>query len=122
MANPATNPGLILAVGASDPMGTVDVRDDTVPSFAQPRQHVLRSVDVVAPGSHVLVASGSPASYVDTLEATPAASWAPGSSGAAARPQAAAVTSGLAALLSAEVPDGDARPDQGPAHVDGDAS
>ena len=52
LANPALD-GNLLAVGASDPMGTLPVVDDTIPAFAN-RGTSQRHVDVVAPGVHVL--------------------------------------------------------------------
>jgi len=52
VANPAINPYL-LAVGASDPQGTVAIGDDTVASFSQ-RGTGSRKADVVAPGAYVM--------------------------------------------------------------------
>ena len=52
LANPASD-GNLLAVGSEDPMGTVDVADDTVPAFAN-RGTSKRHVDLVAPGVHIL--------------------------------------------------------------------
>jgi serine protease AprX len=52
LASPAQDP-LVIAVGADDPQGTNDVRNDTVPAFAQ-RGTTTRHVDVIAPGVHVL--------------------------------------------------------------------
>ena len=59
VANPASDPFLI-AVGAADPMGTIDPADDVVPGFSQ-RGTFLRHADVVAPGVSVmgLAAPGS---------------------------------------------------------------
>jgi len=52
LANPASD-GNLLAVGAEDPMGSLDLADDTVPAFAN-RGTSKRHVDIVAPGVHVL--------------------------------------------------------------------
>ena len=52
LANPALD-GNLLAVGAEDPMGTLDLADDTVPAFAN-RGTSTRHVDLVAPGVHIL--------------------------------------------------------------------
>jgi serine protease AprX len=105
LANPATNP-LILAVGASDPMGTIDGRDDTVPAFAS-HGNVLRPVDVVAPGTHVL-SLRVPGSYVDLNN--PGGVVGTRFIRGSGTSQAAAVTSGLAALLVQKFPT--ATPDQ----------
>jgi len=53
----------MLAVGASDPNGTIDPRDDVVPGFSA-RGSQLRHVDMVAPGMHVL-GLRDPGSFVD---------------------------------------------------------
>src|SRR4051794_29742221 len=52
VADPATNP-YIITVGAEDPAGTVDYRDDTVPDFSQ-RGTGQRHPDLVAPGTNVM--------------------------------------------------------------------
>jgi serine protease AprX len=52
VADPASDP-YILTVGAADPMGTLDSRDDTVPDFSQ-RGTGKRHPDVVAPGAYVM--------------------------------------------------------------------
>jgi serine protease AprX len=52
LASPAQDP-LVIAVGADDPQGTNDVKNDTVPAWAQ-RGTATRHVDVIAPGVHVL--------------------------------------------------------------------
>jgi serine protease AprX len=59
VANPATDPNL-LAVGASDPQGTVGYGDDVVAPFSQ-RGTGRRHADLVAPGTYVygLLAPGS---------------------------------------------------------------
>jgi serine protease AprX len=62
LTDPASDPH-ILAVGASDSMGTMDTGDDTVPAFSSTGSN-SRSVDVVAPGTHI-VSLRVPGSYVD---------------------------------------------------------
>jgi serine protease AprX len=59
VASPASDPYL-LAVGASDPQGTVGTADDTVAPFSQ-RGTGSRHADVVAPGTYVygLLSPGS---------------------------------------------------------------
>jgi serine protease AprX len=62
LTSPATDP-LVLAVGASDSMGTSTVLDDTVPTFSSTGSSA-RYVDVVAPGAH-LQGLRVPNSYID---------------------------------------------------------
>jgi serine protease AprX len=59
LADPGYDP-YVLAVGADDPQGTIDVANDTVPDFTS-RGTNDRHVDLVAPGAHVagLVVPGS---------------------------------------------------------------
>lgn len=52
IADPAVDP-YVLAVGAEDPNGTVDPRDDTIPSFSS-RGNNQRHADLVAPGVSIL--------------------------------------------------------------------
>jgi len=105
LADPAYNP-TILAVGAVDDNNTVAVSDDSVPSYAQ---HGLptRTVDIVAPGSHV-IGLRVPGSFIDSTVTT-------GKVGTrfqrgSGTSQATAVVSGLAALLIQRFPT--ATPDQ----------
>ena len=105
LANPAYNPTL-LAVGASDPMGTLDRKDDTVPAFAS-RSTTRRNVDVIAPGVSVLGLK-SPGSFSDTL--FPSASVGTRFMKGSGTSQSAAVVSGAAALILQRYPH--ATPDQ----------
>ena len=61
VADPATDPYLI-AVGAEDPVGTVNSNDDVVPSYSS-RGTGNRHADVVAPGSNIMSLL-SPGSYL----------------------------------------------------------
>ena len=105
LADPAYDP-TILAVGAVDDNDTVPVSDDEVPSFAQ-HGNATRQVDVVAPGTHV-IGLRVPGSFIDTTVTT-------GKVGTrfqrgSGTSQAAAVVSGMAALLLQRYPT--ATPDQ----------
>jgi serine protease AprX len=92
--NPAYDPR-VLAVGASDPLGTADVKDDAVASFSS-RGNLTRGVDLVAPGRSI-VGLRNPGSNVDLDHplSVVAGRYARGSGTS----QAAAVTSGAVALL-----------------------
>ena len=104
LAMPAADP-FILAVGAENPNGTLNVKDDTVPEWAQ-RGTLSRRVDVVAPG--VSVASlDVPGSFVNETYPTVHTGRFLRGSGTS---QAAAVASGVAALMFQRYPD--ATPDQ----------
>src|SRR5439155_26283839 len=98
LADPAYDP-TVLAVGADDPMGTVDRTDDTVPDFAT---HGTSShkADVVAPAVHVL-GLRAPGSYVDLLSSFSGGKGIVGTrfQRGSGTSQAAASTSGVAALL-----------------------
>jgi serine protease AprX len=63
VADPAVDP-YVMAVGADDPMGTINDSDDVVPSFSS-RGNILRHADVVAPGVSV-VSLRDPGSTLDT--------------------------------------------------------
>ena len=100
MVNPAYDP-LLLAVGAADSMGTTTLADDVPASFSSSGTS-SRSVDLLAPGSHI-VGLRVPGSYVDqtygsTGGITPTLFRGSGTS------QAAAITSGAAALLVEQRP------------------
>jgi len=82
LAAPALNPNLI-AVGASDPVGTLAQDDDTVPPFSS-RGAGHRYVDLVAPGMHVL-GLRAPGGVVDS--SYPVRGSTPGTPGAAAPPR-----------------------------------
>lgn len=94
LANPALSPNL-LAVGAEDTAGTVDVGDDVVPEFAS-RGTDKRHVDVVAPGVSVL-GLRVPGGYADELH--PEARVGDRFARASGTSQAAAVVSAQVALL-----------------------
>jgi serine protease AprX len=105
VANPATNPDII-AVGAADPNGTLKTDDDSVPAFAN-HGSFSRSVDVIAPATHVL-SLRVPGSTID-LE-NPSAVVGERFIRGSGTSQATAVVSGVAALLVQKFPD--ATPDQ----------
>ena len=94
LADPAMNPR-VLAVGASDPRGTLSSSDDVVPDFATHGTN-QRHVDVVAPGVHVLGLK-VPGSLVD--EENPTASVGTRFLRGSGTSQATAVVAGAAALL-----------------------
>jgi serine protease AprX len=103
LSMPAINP-YVLAVGASDPVGTDTRSDDIVASFST-RGNSVRRPDLVAPGKSV-VSLRDPYSYIDvnypggliTTDTTKRFFRGSGTS------QAAAVTSGAAALLLQQRP------------------
>jgi serine protease AprX len=105
LANPGYDP-FVVAVGADDPRGTLDVADDTVPDFTS-RGTNDRHVDLVAPGAHVagLVVPGS---FVAT--ANPLAAAGTRFIRGSGTSQATAVVAGAAALVLQKYPT--ATPDQ----------
>jgi serine protease AprX len=105
LADPANDP-LVLAVGADDPKTTDSVGDDLVPTFSQ-RGTSARHVDVIAPGMHVL-GLRNPGSFID--QANPQAVVNSRFFRGSGTSQAAAVTSGLAAVYLSRYPN--ATPDQ----------
>jgi len=100
LANPAQD-GNLLAVGASDPNGTLDITDDTVPAFAN-RGTSTRHVDVVAPGVHIL-GLRVPNGLVD--QTYPSARVGTRFFRGSGTSQSTAVVSGAAALLLQRYPD-----------------
>ena len=99
LANPALSPAVI-AVGASDPNGTLTTIDDLIPAFAQ-HGNVFRGVDVVAPGVSV-VSLRVPGGFVDqNVSVGKVGTRFQQASGTS---QATAVVSGLAALLLSKYP------------------
>ncbi|MDP9386815.1 MAG: S8 family serine peptidase, partial [Actinomycetota bacterium] len=99
LANPASDP-FVLAVGATDPNGTVATSDDAAASFStkgNPRRHV----DVLAPGKSVL-SLRAPGSFADTV--SPGARVGDRLFRGTGTSQAAAITSGAAALLLEQRP------------------
>jgi len=116
LADPAYNP-FVIAVGASDSLGTPLLADDTVADFsASARCNPCKRPDFVAPGSH-MQGLRVPGSYID---------WA-NSKGAlgdryfrgSGTSEAAAITSGAAALVLQKFPS--MSPDQVKAFFKNDA-
>ncbi|MFZ0161569.1 MAG: S8 family serine peptidase, partial [Kineosporiaceae bacterium] len=106
LASPAYDPYL-LAVGGDDTMGTLPTKDDRVPDFAQ-HGTLARPVDVIAPATHLL-GLRVPGSFIDTLAANTGQVGARFQRGSGTS-EAAAIVSGLAALLVQQHPE--ATPDQ----------
>ena len=94
LTNPAYDP-YVLAVGATDPNGTVGTNDDLLADFSS-RGDATRGVDLVAPGRSI-VSLRDPGSYVD--EANPSARVEDRFFKGSGTSQAAAVVSGAVALL-----------------------
>lgn len=100
LTNPAIDP-FVLAVGADDTNSTNSLSDDVIPSFSS-RGDGVRNPDLVAPGTHVQ-SLRAPGSYIDDTYATNGAinnRYFRGSGTS----QAAAVVSGVAALLLQQRP------------------
>ncbi|GAB7190715.1 hypothetical protein NUM3379_14220 [Kineococcus sp. NUM-3379] len=98
MDNPAYSPWVI-AVGATDPRGTIAEYDDVVASYST-RGNGTRNPDLVAPGTG-LVGLRSPGSVLDAAVPNPTGSrWMRGTGTS----QAAAVVSGAVALLLQQRP------------------
>ena len=107
LADPAID-RYLLAVGASDSAGTSNPLDDKVPSFSPwPKRGATRSVDMIAPGTHI-VSLRVPDSYVDDNhpEGLVGSRYFRGSGTS----ESAAMVSGAAALILQKHPD--ASPDQ----------
>jgi serine protease AprX len=100
LADPAADP-YVIAVGATDTMGTAAGHDDTVADFSS-RGTAARRVDLVAPGRSI-VSLRDPGSFVDT--AYPDARVGDGYFKGSGTSQAAAVVSGAVALLLQRHPD-----------------
>ena len=100
LTDPAYDPNL-LAVGAADTQGTVSSGDDTVASFSS--TGVRRHPDLVAPGTH-LVSLRDPGSFVDGTFSSTGAVTSRFFRGSGTS-QAAAVTSGAAALVLSQHPE-----------------
>ena len=103
LADPAFDP-FLLAVGASDSMGTPAQSDDTVASFSASALPGVRGPDLVAPGAH-LQGLRVPNSYIDAKNPSGRIGDANNryfrGSGTS---QAAAITSGAAALILQKYP------------------
>ena len=106
LSDPAYDP-YVLAVGSSDPNGTVDMADDTVPPFAT-RSTTKRNVDIIAPGTHVL-GLRVPGSYVDSASDNTGQVGSRFQRGSGTS-QSTAVVAGVVALLEQANPG--ATPDQ----------
>ena len=100
LAMPAVNPSII-AVGASDHVGTQSTSDDRVAEFST-YANQARPVDLVAPGVG-LVSLSSPGSFLD--ESFPGARVGDRFLRGSGTSQSAAVVSGAAALLLQQRPD-----------------
>ena len=100
LADPAYDPR-VLAVGGDDPDGTLDRADDDVPDFATHGNNT-RKVDVIAPATHVL-GLRVPGSYVDSMSGNTGQVGARFQRGSGTS-EAAAVTSGVMALLAQYYP------------------
>jgi subtilisin family serine protease len=100
LMNPARDPNL-LAVGAADPNGTLQLKDDKVPAFSS-RGSTARRVDMVALGSHI-VSLGDHASFIDQTYGSTGAVTSTLFRGSGTS-QAAAVVSGAAALVIQQRP------------------
>ena len=98
LANPAVDP-YVIAVGAADLHGTLDLTDDTVPSWSSPGD-ATRRPDLVAPGVAV-PGLRDPGSTLDLAAPSATGSRLLRGSGTS---QAAAVVSGAVALLLDERP------------------
>ena len=108
LANPAFDKRII-AVGASDSMGTATLADDTVPDFsAAAKTGSARAPDFVAPGAHIQ-GLRVPNSYIDTHVAGVALLDERFMRGSGTS-QSAAIASGAAALILDKFPN--ATPDQ----------
>ncbi len=102
IAKPGDDP-MVLTVGAYDDKGDSNTRNDTVPAWSSrgPTAAGLAKPDLVAPG-RTLVTAGSPGSAV--MQENPKALLTGGLVKGSGTSQAAAVTSGLAALVVAAHP------------------
>ena len=115
LADPAYDP-YVLAVGGDDPNATLDIGNDTVPSFAQ-HGTITRPVDVIAPATHVL-GLRVPGSFIDTLAINTGQVGTRFQRGSGTS-EATAVVSGVAALIAQKYPA--ATPDQVKGLIDGAA-
>jgi serine protease AprX len=100
LLNPAQDP-YVIAVGADDSQGTPNIADDTIPDFST-RGDGVRNPDVVAPGKS-LQGLQVPGSYIDQMYGDTSAFGDQYFRGSGTS-QAAAITSGAAALLLQQRP------------------
>lgn len=100
LSNPAYNP-MLLAIGGDDPNGTLDRADDTVPDFAT-HGTAMRPVDVIAPAVSIQ-SLAVPGSFIDEMH--PEGKVGTRLMRGSGTSQAAAVTSGVVALLLQRFPD-----------------
>ena len=100
MMDPAYDPN-IMAVGASDSMGTLKTGDDTVPSFSS-TGNAARRPDLVAPGAHI-TSLRDPGSYIDQTYSSTGAVTDTLFRGSGTS-QSTAVVSGAAALVIQQHP------------------
>ena len=103
ITKPADDP-MVITVGAYDDKGSVDAGDDNIPSWTSrgPTKQGLSKPDLVSPGRTIVTAR----SYGSHVEANnPKALVSPSYIKGSGSSQAAAVTSGLAALLIAARPE-----------------
>jgi serine protease AprX len=113
---PAADP-YVIAVGAIDNINTVSVADDKLADFSNRGSVGIRTPEFSAPGTHV-IGLRVPGSYIDTtFSGTGAAS--PSFFRGSGTSEAAAITSGAAALVLSQYPS--ATPDQVKALLTGHA-
>jgi serine protease AprX len=107
LADPAFD-RLVIAVGSSDSMGTLNPLDDKVPSFSPwPKRGATRGVDLVAPGAH-LQGLRVPNSWIDSNH--PEGRLGDGYFRGSGTSESAAIVSGAVALILQKYPN--ATPDQ----------
>jgi serine protease AprX len=116
LADPGMDP-YVIAAGAVDTMGTLSTADDTVAAFSS-EGTAARTPDLVAPGTHI-ASLRDPGSTIDTLHGATATVGTRFFRGSGTS-QAAAVTSGAAALVLSQRPT--ATPDEVKALLTGGAT
>ena len=94
--NPAYDP-FVIAVGAVDAKGTLDVRDDAIPSWSSLGDG-SRNPDFVVPGKSI-VSLRAPGSHIDLMHPTGRVGATPRFFRGSGTSQAAAVAAGVAALV-----------------------
>jgi subtilisin family serine protease len=103
LADPAYDP-YVIAAGATDPMGTLTLKDDTIASFSASSAGCgsCKNPDLVAPGAHIVSLRDSGSLVDQTYGAT--AQVESGYFRGSGTSQAAAVVSGAAALIISRNP------------------